>query len=101
MQYDCECGCSKKVEKIIVFSQACRMRLRRKSVMKDNESVNNHNDTVIKDNTPVIEHNEDSEDDYVEEQRECVFCYKKWPVNEDGNVWCKKCKQATIYNAME
>ena len=103
--YDCECGCGKEVEKIIVFSQACRMKLRRKSVKKHNGNVINPNGNVMNhnadDDESVNNHNADVMKDNNEEQRECVFCNRKYPVNEDGNVYCKKCKQTTIYNAVE
>ena len=54
MEYPCECGCGEMVAKTIVFSQACRMRMRR-GVIKDN--VKKDNKPSLEPQNDVIKHN--------------------------------------------
>ena len=100
--YDCECGCGKEVEKIIVFSQACRMKLRRKSVMKDNRTVIKHNKeddaSVNNHNADVMNDNEDVTQAYQEPSpAKCPFCYDKHDFNDDigenGGYYCDRFKR--------
>jgi len=92
MLYKCECGCGKEVEKTIAAGQACRMRIRRNTVIKHNkveESVIEHN----KGNVIVIE---DNNDEYATLTVPCWQCARL--VQWDDEIEGYKCKTVTRLN---
>ena len=99
-------NCSEVIEARAFCNQRCKRQFYRRGDApvpgevqeSDNKDVIHVPREVQKD---VIHVPSEVQNDYIEEQRECVFCNRKYPVNEDGNVYCKKCKQATIYNQSE
>lgn len=97
MLYDCECGCGEKIEKTIAFSTACRMRIRRGSVTKDNSTVTKRNTVVTKDNKDVIERNKDvtiHNTDTIEVVTEgaCPTCKREGKETEEG-FYCPRCNK--------
>ena len=95
--------CQTKIDAPAFCDAVCKMRYRRVTKQGNSVTPEEHNGY-----SPVT--NEEEYDDYQlpvsneddsEWMKPCKFCNKKYTVNEDGNVYCRKCKQGTFYNVVE